>query len=601
MTLVPKIGTFFVDPKRGATLAQTRQLVDMEKIVSLCKRRGFIFPSSEIYGGLGSTWDYGPLGVELKRNVKEAWWQAMVHRRDDMTGLDAAILMHPRTWKASGHVDGFSDPLVECRSCNIRFREDHLANQLWDSIWWRSLTTALGLPTPYPPNTLSEIEAWDNFIMEYNSTLSKKILKWVDGDGNKYAPNLPLVKDPETIIPWFIGKIQGKALFIESTDVLQDFRELTTTLSVDEHSEGHRPCPNCGGLISNNRRMFNLMLKSLLGPVDFEWELLELISLMAEGHEGNQGDRLNDLKQRLESARVYLRPETAQGIFVNFENVLNSSRRKLPFGIAQIGKAFRNEITPGNFTFRTREFEQMEIEFFVKPGTDEGWQQRWLTDRMQWYLDLGIRKENLRLRQHGKEELAHYAKDCYDIEYRFSWGWAELEGIANRTDFDLRRHAEFSGRDLSYYDEETKERYIPYVIEPSGGVDRATLAFLVDAYDEEPDPGGGDARTVLHLNPALAPVKVAILPLSRNQKLVPKAREVYELIRQHFPCQYDDAQSIGRRYRRQDETGTPLCVTIDFQTVEEDNAVTIRDRDTMKQIRTSIPKLLQVLKDKLKY
>ena len=433
------------------------QTVDLDTIVSLSKRRGLIFPGSEIYGGLSSTWDYGPLGVELKRNVKDAWWRAVVHQRDDMVGLDAAILMHPRVWEASGHVEGFTDPLVECRECHQRFRADQL-------------------------------------------------------DGTR--------------------------------------------------------CPECGGELTDPR-MFNLMLKTFLGPVE-------------------------------DSAhQVYLRPETAQGIFVNFLNVLTTTRRKLPFGIAQIGKAFRNEITPGNFTFRTREFEQMEIEYFVKPGTDEEWHLRWLQDRFNWYVNLGIRQENLRIRQHEKDELAHYAKDCYDIEYRFPWGWAELEGIANRTDFDLRQHAEFSGHDLTYYDDDTRERFLPYVIEPSGGVDRATLAFLIDAYDEEPDPGQREARTVLHLHPTLAPIKVAILPLSRNQKLVPKAQEVYTQIRKHLPTQYDDAQSIGRRYRRQDEVGTPLCVTVDFQTVDEDNAVTIRHRDTMDQVRVPIPDLLSALREKL--
>ena len=444
-------------------MARTLDHADMNVIVSLCKRRGFIFPSSEIYGGLGSTWDYGPLGVELKRNVKDAWWQAVVHRRGDTVGLDAAILMHPQTWVASGHAETFTDPLVECRECHHRFREDHL--------------------------------------------------------------------------------------------------------------EGGTTCPDCGGPLTEPRN-FNLMLKSVLGPVE-------------------------------DSAhQVYLRPETAQGIFVNFQNVVTATRRKLPFGIAQIGKAFRNEITPGNFTFRTREFEQMEIEYFVKPGTDDEWHQKWLNDRLQWYKDLGIREENLRIRQHEQDELAHYAKGCYDIEYHFPWGWAELEGIANRTDFDLRQHQEHSGQDLTYFDDEANEHYIPYVIEPSGGVDRAALAFLVDSYDEEKAPtadGKVDERTVLHLHPDLAPVKVAILPLSRNAKLVPQAREVYDLVRRHLVTQYDDAQSIGRRYRRQDEIGTPFAVTVDFQTIEEDNAVTIRDRDTMQQTRVPIDGLVHALKEKLEH
>ena len=426
----------------------------MEKIVSLCKRRGFIFPSSEIYGGLGSSWDYGPLGVELKRNVKDAWWRAVVQERDDIVGLDASIMMHPQTWVASGHVEGFSDPLVECKACHLR---------------WRA----------------------------------------TDFNGSS--------------------------------------------------------CPDCGGGLTEPKQ-FNLMFKTFMGPVEDE------------------------------ASVVYLRPETAQGIFVNFDNVLATSRKKLPFGIAQIGKSFRNEITTGNFIFRTREFEQMEIEYFVKPGSDEEWFDRWVKERFDWYLKLGIRKENLRLRPHDKEELAHYAKDCHDIEYLFPMGWAELEGIANRGDFDLRQHAEHSGKSLSYFDEEADERYTPYVIEPSAGVDRSVLAFLIDAYDEE--LAEGETRVVLHFHPELAPIKVAILPLSRNEKLVPLSREVYAELRRHFMTQYDDAQSIGRRYRRQDEIGTPFCITIDFQSLE-DNQVTIRERDSMAQIRSPIKELAKTVKAKL--
>ena len=437
---------------------------DMDKILSLSKRRGFVFQSSEIYGGLGSTWDYGPLGVELKRNVKEAWWRSVILERDDMVGLDAAILMHPQVWQASGHVENFADPMVECRSCNRRFRSEDLTSG---------------------------------------------------------------------------------------------------------------PCPECGGELSDPRQ-FNLMFRTFMGPLE---------------------DTANE---------VYLRPETAQGIFVNFPNVVNSTRKKLPFGIGQIGKAFRNEITPGNFTFRTREFEQMEVEYFVKPGTDEEWLHKWVAARFDWYVAYGIRPENLRLRQHASDELAHYAKDCYDIEYRFPWGWAELEGIADRADFDLRQHAEFSGQDMTYFDdaaEDRQDRYFPYVIEPSGGVDRATLAFWLDAYDEEPDPSAKSSeavRVVLHLHRKLAPVTVAALPLSRNDKLVPTARDVYARLRKHFNTQYDDAQSIGRRYRRQDEIGTPYCVTIDFDTLE-DHQVTIRDRDTMHQSRIPIADLVYVLNDKLEH
>ena len=449
---------------------------DMDKMMSLSKRRGFMFQSSEIYGGLGSTWDYGPLGVELKRNVKEAWWRSVINERDDMVGLDAAILMHPQVWVASGHVENFSDPLVECKECNSRFRQDHLLE-----------ATGVDPESPEAPAALKELR-----------------------------------------------------------------------------------CPNCNGELGEPRR-FNLMFKTFMGPVE---------------------DTANE---------VFLRPETAQGIFVNFKNVLDSTRKKLPFGIGQIGKSFRNEITPGNFTFRTREFEQMEAEFFVKPGTDDEWLDQWVKARFQWYVDLGIRPENLRLREHGGDELAHYAKACYDIEYRFPWGWAELEGIANRGDYDLRQHQETSGQDLSYFDEAEEgddRRYLPYVIEPSGGVDRATLAFWLDAYDEEPD---GDAvRVVSHIHRDLAPVTVAALPLSRNDKLLPTARRVYDVLRKHFRTQYDDSQAIGRRYRRQDEIGTPYCVTIDFDTID-DNQVTIRDRDTMHQARVPVSELVEILKDKMEH
>jgi len=449
---------------------------DMDKMMSLSKRRGFMFQSSEIYGGLGSTWDYGPLGVELKRNVKEAWWRSVVTERDDMVGLDAAILMHPQVWVASGHVENFSDPLVECKECNSRFRQDHLLEET-------------GI-------------------------------------------------DPESP---------------EAEATLKDLR-----------------CPNCGGELGPPRR-FNLMFKTFMGPVE---------------------DTANE---------VFLRPETAQGIFVNFKNVLDSTRKKLPFGIGQIGKSFRNEITPGNFTFRTREFEQMEVEFFVKPGSDEEWLDSWVKSRYQWYVDLGIRPENLRLRKHGDDEMAHYAKACYDVEYRFPWGWGELEGIANRSDFDLRQHQEVSGQDMTYFDESEEgddRRYLPYVIEPSGGVDRATLAFWLDAYDEEPD--GDNVRVLSHIHRDLAPVTVAALPLSRNDKLLPTARSVYDILRKHFKTQYDDSQAIGRRYRRQDEIGTPYCVTIDFDTID-DNQVTIRDRDTMHQARVPVLELVAILKDKLEH
>jgi len=429
--------------------------VDMDKVVSLCKRRGFIFPSSEIYGGLASCWDYGPMGVELKRNVRDAWWRTIVHERDDVVGLDTSIMMHPGVWAASGHIDSFTDPLVECKSCHLRWRADQIENQR---------------------------------------------------------------------------------------------------------------CPKCGGELTEPR-MFNLMFKTFMGPVE-------------EG-----------------ASTIYLRPETAQGIFVNFENVITTSRKKLPLGIAQIGKSFRNEITPGNFIFRTREFEHMELEYFVKPGTDEKWLDYWVKERFDWYTELGIKKENLRLREHGKDELAHYARACFDIEYLFPMGWSELEGIANRGDFDLVQHAKASGRELVYYDAEASERYVPYVIEPSAGVDRSVLAFLIDAYDEEEVEG--EKRTVVHLHTSLAPIKVAVLPLSRNEKLTPLAKDVHKQLCSSFVTDYDDSQSIGRRYRRQDEIGTPFCVTVDFESLE-DKQVTIRDRDSLAQIRVPVAELNKALEAKLK-
>ena len=436
----------------------------LQTLTSLCRRRGFLFQSSEIYGGLASTWDYGPLGVELKNNVKRHWWQTFVWGRRDMVGLDAAILMHPEVWRASGHVENFTDPLVDCRSCRQRFRADNL-----------------------------------------------------EGDA----------------------------------------------------------CPNCGetGTFTEPRQ-FNLMFETHVGPV--------------------QSDE----------NRVHLRPETAQGIFVNFDNVLNTTRRKLPFGIAQIGKTFRNEITTGNFIFRTREFEIMEIEFFVKPGDDEEWHRKWIDDCMAWYTGLGVDPERLRLRPHESDELAHYAKATYDIEYLYPWGWGEIQGIANRTDFDLKAHSDASGESLTYFDEQAKERYTPYVIEPSAGVDRAVMTFLADAYTEEETvsaKGKPETRVLLKLHPALAPVKVAVLPLSRNERLVPTAHRVHDLIRESGVVdgltQYDDAQSIGRRYRRQDEIGTPLCVTVDFDTLD-DQAVTIRDRDTMQQVRVPIDTLVDELRSR---
>ena len=493
---------------------------DMDKILSLSKRRGFMFQSSEIYGGINATWDYGPLGVELKRNVKDAWWRSVVQGRDDIVGLDAAILMNPQVWVTSGHVESFSDPLIECRNCKHRFR-------------------------------------MDDILFGYGKTESGTIIKLSKASAA-----------PEEIASELAERSQkiGSPLVETETRILS----LTGPGAADPVTSV--PCPVCEATELTDPRNFNLMFKTFMGPVEDT------------------------------ASQVYLRPETAQGIFVNFANVLVASRRKLPFGIAQIGKAFRNEITPGNTTFRTREFEQMEMEYFVKPGTDDQWLDTWVEERLSWYVKLGIRRENLRLRRHEGDELAHYAKDCYDIEYRFPWGWSELEGIANRTDFDLKAHGEASGQDLTYFDEETREHYYPYVIEPSGGADRATLAFLLDSYDEEPDTSSGkeETRALLRLHRHTAPVKVALLPLSRNERLVPTTREVHGLLRPHFATQYDDAQSIGRRYRRQDEIGTPYCVTVDFQSLE-DGGATIRDRDTMRQIRVPIVELVPILRDKLEH
>ncbi len=459
----------------------TRRSDRMDTVVSLCKRRGIVYPSSEIYGGLRASWDYGPLGVEIKNNIKRQWWRSMVTERDDIVGLDSCVILAPEVWQASGHVTEFVDPLTECQSCHKRFRADHL------------------------------IEAYQE-----------------KHDGREPANGL--------------------------ADVA---------------------CPNCGtrGAFTEPR-MFNGLLRTYLGAVEDE------------------------------SGLAYLRPETAQGIFINFKNVQQTSRKKVPFGIGQIGKSFRNEITPGNFIFRTREFEQMEMEFFVKPGADEQWHERWLENRLAWYRGLGIAGDNLRFYEHPAEKRSHYSKRTVDIEYRFEFPgseWGELEGIANRTDFDLSTHAKASGQDLSYLDPETNERYVPYVIEPAAGVDRCMLAFLLEAYaeDEAPDAKGGmEKRTVLRLDHRLAPVKVAVLPLSRNADLSPKARDVAAMVRGNWNADFDDAGAIGRRYRRQDEIGTPYCVTIDFDSLN-DQAVTVRERDSMKQERIGIDALTGYLAERL--
>jgi glycyl-tRNA synthetase len=429
----------------------------MSTIVSLAKRRGFAFQSSEIYGGLTSCWDYGPLGVELKRNVKEAWWKSMVTNRRDIVGIDASILMHPKVWEASGHLAGFTDPLVDCKSCKERFRADHLENLA--------------------------------------------------------------------------------------------------------------SCPKCGGQLTEVRK-FNLMFKTFMGPVEDS------------------------------SSVVYMRPETAQGIFVNFLNVQQAARLKPPFGIAQIGKSFRNEITPGNFTYRTREFEQMEMEFFVPPEEDQKWFDYWREARMAWYSNLGIKKDNLRLRDHAKDELAHYAKACCDVEYKFPFGWSELEGIANRTDFDLKQHSQASGKSLAFFNEETKQHMFPYVIEPAAGADRATLAFLVDAYEVEGE--GEEARTVLRFHPALAPIKVAVLPLVKREGMPEKAEKIYrDLLDNSLRSFFDLNSSIGRRYARQDEAGTPFCITVDGQSMQDDT-VTIRERDSRQQYRIASGQTVEVVSKKIK-
>ena len=460
----------------------------MEKIVNLCKNRGFIFPGSEIYGGLANTWDYGPLGVELKNNIKRAWWQKFVTENKLNVGLDAAILMNPQTWVASGHLAGFSDPLMDCRECHERFRADKL------------------------------IEDW---CAETGYQLEKPI------DAFSHA--------------------EMKAF-------------------VEEHNI---PCPTCKKHNFTDIRQFNLMFKTFQGVTE-------------------------DAKNT-----VYLRPETAQGIFTNFVNVQRTTRKKMPFGIAQIGKSFRNEITPGNFIFRVREFEQMELEFFCKPGTDLEWFSYWRSFCRDWLLAIGLKEERIRLRDHDPEELCFYSKATTDFEYLFPFGWGELWGVADRTDYDLTQHQNTSGKDLSYFDQETNERYIPYVVEPSLGVERTVLAVLCNAYEDQVlDAEKNDVRTVLHLHPTLAPFKAAILPLSK--KLGEKADEIYSELIKKFPVDYDESGSIGKRYRRQDEIGTPFCVTVDFDTLE-DNAVTVRDLDTMEQVRIPISELENYIAEKIKF
>lgn len=454
----------------------------LDSVISLAKRRGFVYPCGEIYGGTRSAWDYGPLGVELKENIKRQWWRSMVQNRDDIVGIDSSIILPPRVWEASGHLSAFVDPLVECLKCHKRFRQDHLQEE----------------------------------FAEKNN---------IDNPGS-----------------------------VEMNQIA---------------------CAHCGTRGEwTEPRMFNGLLKTFLGPVESEEGL------------------------------HYLRPETAQGIFVNFMNVMTTSRKKPPFGIAQMGKSFRNEITPGNFIFRTREFEQMEMEFFVKPGTDEEWHEHWIEQRLNWYVDLGINRDDLRLYEHPQEKLSHYSKGTTDIEFRFHFQgseWGELEGIANRTDFDLSTHSEFSGKDMQYFEQETNEKWTPYVIEPAAGVNRSLMAFLIASYHEDEAPntkGGTDIRTVLRLDRRLAPIKVAVLPLSKKDELTSKAKDLAKELRQAWSVDYDDAGAIGRRYRRQDEVGTPFCITVDFDTLE-DQAVTIRERDTMNQERVALDQVKNYLATQL--
>jgi len=506
----------------------------MTKIVSLCKRRGFIFPSSEIYGGLSGCWDYGPLGVELKRNLKDAWWKAIVHHRDDVLGLDSSILMQSNVWKASGHANNFSDPFVKCKICGKHFRLDKVWDEMGKSAWVNSL--------------IKEMTG------EKDTSF---LLGWAKKQGKSLAPNLALVKEPEVTLSWITDLNQSWG----GPDL--NFQQFIGRMGADTNGKARVPCPQCGEPLPEEGIAANLMLKTSLGPVEETAE------------------------------KVYLRPETAQGIFVNFRNVIDATSRKLPFGIAQIGKSFRNEITPGNFTFRTREFEQMEIEYFAKPNEAENFYKSWINGRLQWYLDLGIKKENLRLRPHSSDELAHYAKGCTDIEYQFPFGWSELEGIANRADYDLKQHAQFSGQDLQYQDPVTNEKYYPYVIEPSGGVDRAILAFIVNAYHEE--EVNGETRVVLKLSKELAPRKIALLPLlKKNADIVALAKNIKSDLQKTWMTVYDDSAAIGKLYRRQDEVGTFYCITVDVDSLS-DKQVTVRDRDTMKQDRVSVDQLKKYL------
>ncbi|MDY7009811.1 MAG: glycine--tRNA ligase [Planctomycetota bacterium] len=526
----------------------------MDKIVSLCKRRGFIFQSSEIYGGINGFWDYGPLGVELKRNLKNIWWEDVVRRRDDIVGLDAAIIMNPKVWEASGHVVGFSDPMVDCKGCKARFRADQFDRYHL-------------LPTDVIPEKVESIhDQWERF-------------KDVQAAATFIAESGKEISALQTLVRRALGSKRAKLQTVPCADgrTVEVFvadgnkNYYLNPTQVEEILSKADLCPNCGGELTEARK-FNLMFKTFIGAMDDS------------------------------SSQAYLRPETAQGIFANYMNVLDTSRVKLPFGIAQIGKAFRNEINPRNFTFRSREFEQMEIEFFCRPAEADKWYEYWRDARYKWYIDLGLTSNRLRLRNHEKNELAHYAASCADIEYDFPFGISELEGVANRTDFDLSQHQKFSGRDMTYFDDATRERFIPYVIEPSGGVDRAVLAFICEAYteDEAPDDKGNmQKRVVMKFHPRLAPIKAAVFPLVKKEGMPEIARKIYDDVQASgLACFYDDKGAIGRRYRRQDEAGTPFCITVDGQSLE-DRTVTIRQRDSLKQDRIDADEVVQYVRERI--
>ncbi len=509
--------------------------MDMEKIVSLCKRRGFIFPSSEVYGGINGFWDYGPLGVELKRNIKEAWWYDNVSSRDDLVGLDCSIIMNPKVWEASGHVGGFVDPMVDCRETKERYRADQL----------------------YVFGLAADFESKDESLVEHpeGRAFSAGVLHRVSGVGASILDAWEAVKPRAAKLL----KTKAAKLGDPNPGLVTPYLDL----SVPERAKVLGPAANEPGTLTEPRQ-FNLMFKTNVGALEDA------------------------------SSVAYLRPETAQGIFANFKNVLDTSRVKLPFGIAQIGKSFRNEITPRNFTFRSREFEQMEIEFFCKPETASEWYAYWREERFNWYVRHGLRSDRLRLRDHDADELAFYSTATADVEYEFPFGVSELEGIAHRGDYDLRQHQEHSGRDLSYFDDETKERFLPHVIEPSAGADRATLAFLCEAYEE--DEVGGESRTVLRFHPRFAPTKVAVLPLVKKDGMPEMAHKIVSDLRKRLTVFYDEKGAIGRRYRRQDEAGTPFCLTIDSESLA-DGSVTIRDRDSCQQVRLGAEAIRPTLED----